>query len=88
MKNRFTVSSNGRDGCTMVPFSRPKRKFRFIGDLSPQLPSVNGDLRPVKRLSRIAAIVIAFLGLLLTGILIALAVRAGTVALGSRGPGG
>jgi len=47
-----------------------------------------GDLRPVKRLSRIAAIVIAFLGLLLTGILIALAVRAGTVALGSRGTAG
>ncbi len=47
-----------------------------------------GDLRPVKRQSRIAAIAIAFLGLLLTGILIALAVRAGTVALGSRGSGG
>jgi len=47
-----------------------------------------GDLRPVRRPSRIAAIVIAFLGLLLTGILIALAVRAGTVALGSHGTGG
>jgi hypothetical protein len=28
MKTRFAVSSNRRHGCTMEPFSRPKRKFR------------------------------------------------------------
>ena len=47
-----------------------------------------GDLRPAKKPSRIAAIVIAFLGLLLTGIIIALAVRAGTVALATHGATG
>lgn len=47
-----------------------------------------GDLRPVQKPSRIAAIVIAFLGLLLTGIIIALAVRAGTVALATHGATG
>ena len=41
-----------------------------------------GDLRPVKRGSRIFAILIAFLGLVLTGILIAVAVHAATLALG------
>jgi voltage-gated potassium channel len=40
-----------------------------------------GDLRPVKRVSRIIAILIAFLGLTLTGIIIALAVWAATFAL-------
>lgn len=40
-----------------------------------------GDIRPVKKASRIIAIVIALLGLTLTGILIALGVRAATVAL-------
>ena len=40
-----------------------------------------GDLRPTKRASRIIAIVIALLGLTLTGILIAIAVHAGSVAL-------
>jgi len=35
-----------------------------------------------------AAIMIAFLGLLLTGILIAVAVRAGTVALAASGAAG
>lgn len=44
-----------------------------------------GDLRPAKNLSRIIAILIAFLGLLLSGIIIAIAVRAGTVALAARG---
>ena len=40
-----------------------------------------GDLRPVNRVSRVVAILIAFLGLTLTGIVIALAVWAATVAL-------
>ncbi len=40
-----------------------------------------GDIRPVKRRSKLIAILIATLGLLLTGFLIALAVRAATVAL-------
>jgi len=44
-----------------------------------------GDLRPVKRSGRIAAIVIGFLGLLLSGIVIAVAVAAGTIALGQLG---
>lgn len=40
-----------------------------------------GDIRPVKRRSRISAILIAFLGLTLTGIVIAVAVQAATLAL-------
>jgi voltage-gated potassium channel len=40
-----------------------------------------GDIRPVKRSSRTIAIVIAFLGLTMTGILIAVAVHAATGAL-------
>ena len=40
-----------------------------------------GDLRPVNRASRVVAILIAFLGLMLTGIVIALAVWAATFAL-------
>jgi voltage-gated potassium channel len=40
-----------------------------------------GDIRPVKRASRIIAIVVALLGLTLTGILIAVAVHAATLAL-------
>jgi voltage-gated potassium channel len=40
-----------------------------------------GDIRPTKRASRIIAILIAFLGLLLSGIIIAVAVRAATLAL-------
>ena len=44
-----------------------------------------GDIRPVKRGSRILAILIAFLGLVLTGIVIAVAVRAGSLALGTPG---
>jgi voltage-gated potassium channel len=44
-----------------------------------------GDLRPVKRGSRIFAILIAFLGLMLTGILIAVAVHAATLALDKTG---
>ena len=40
-----------------------------------------GDLRPLKKTSRVLAILIAFLGLTLTGIFIALAVWAATFAL-------
>jgi voltage-gated potassium channel len=40
-----------------------------------------GDVRPMKRASKIIAIVIALMGLTLTGILIALAVEAATLAL-------
>ena len=40
-----------------------------------------GDIRPVKLGSRILAILIAFLGLTLTGIVIAVAVQAATLAL-------
>lgn len=40
-----------------------------------------GDIRPVKRGSKLIALLIAMFGLLLTGFLIALAVRAATVAL-------
>jgi voltage-gated potassium channel len=43
-----------------------------------------GDIHPVKRGSKITAIVIATFGLLLTGFLIALAVRAATVAMQSH----
>jgi voltage-gated potassium channel len=44
-----------------------------------------GDIRPVKRGSRILAILIAFMGLVLTGIVIAVAVRAGSLALDNTG---
>jgi voltage-gated potassium channel len=40
-----------------------------------------GDFRPTRTGSKVAAILIAALGLMLTGILIAIAVRAATVAL-------
>ena len=40
-----------------------------------------GDLRPVYKESKIIAILIAFLGLVFTGIVVALAVHAGTIAL-------
>lgn len=40
-----------------------------------------GDIRPVKRVSKILAIVIAMVGLTLSGILVAAAVHAATVAL-------
>jgi len=43
-----------------------------------------GDLRPTKNLSRLGAILIAFLGLLLSGIIIAIAVQAGSIALAAR----
>ena len=40
-----------------------------------------GDLRPLDRKSKLVAILIAFLGLILTGIVIAAAVQATTLAL-------
>ena len=43
-----------------------------------------GDIRPVKRDSRMLAIVIALLGLTFTGILIAVAVHAATLALNAH----
>jgi len=43
-----------------------------------------GDIRPVKRASRIIAIVIAVLGLTLTGIVIAVGVHAATLALAAH----
>ncbi len=43
-----------------------------------------GDVRPVKAKSKIVAVVIAFLGLTLTGIVIAVAVQAATLALGNN----
>ncbi|PYX40186.1 MAG: two pore domain potassium channel family protein [Acidobacteria bacterium] len=42
-----------------------------------------GDVHPIKNKSKVTAIIIAFLGLTLTGILIAVAVQAATVALGT-----
>jgi hypothetical protein len=43
-----------------------------------------GDVRPTKRLARILAIVIALTGLMLTGILVAVAVHAATIALAAH----
>lgn len=43
-----------------------------------------GDVRPTRPGSKIAAILIAGLGLMLTGILIAIAVRAATIAMQAR----
>ena len=43
-----------------------------------------GDFRPTKRLARILAIVIALVGLTFTGILIAVAVHAATIALAAH----
>lgn len=40
-----------------------------------------GDIRPLRKKARVAAIVIAFLGLMLSGIVIAVAVQAATLAL-------
>jgi voltage-gated potassium channel len=40
-----------------------------------------GDIRPTKRISRVIAIVIAFMGLTMTGIVIAVAVNAAAAAL-------
>jgi hypothetical protein len=40
-----------------------------------------GDVRPTRRLSKVAAIAIATMGLVLTGILIAIAVRAVTIGM-------
>lgn len=43
-----------------------------------------GDIHPLKRKSKLIAILIAFLGLTLTGIIIAVAVQAATTALGAH----
>jgi voltage-gated potassium channel len=43
-----------------------------------------GDFRPLKHGSRVIAIIIAFLGLTLSGIIIAVAVEAATVALSTH----
>lgn len=43
-----------------------------------------GDIRPTKKLARILAIVIALVGLTFTGILIAVAVHAATIALATH----
>ena len=43
-----------------------------------------GDFRPVRRISRLIAIAIALLGLTMTGILIAVAVHAGSLALAAH----
>lgn len=43
-----------------------------------------GDIRPIKKWARIFAIVIALVGLTFTGILIAVAVHAATIALGAH----
>ena len=43
-----------------------------------------GDIRPVKRASRIIAIAIGFMGLTMTGILIAVGVHAATLALAAH----
>ena len=43
-----------------------------------------GDIRPVKRVSRIIAVVIALLGLTLTGIVIAVGVHGATSALAAH----
>jgi hypothetical protein len=44
-----------------------------------------GDIRPLARVSRIIAIIIGFLGLVLSGIIIAVAVQATTLSLGQTG---
>ena len=43
-----------------------------------------GDIKPTKTASRIIAIILAFLGLTLTGIIIAVAVHAGALALAAH----
>jgi len=45
-----------------------------------------GDVRPTKRVPRILAIVTALVGLILTGILVAVAIHAATVALAAHNP--
>ncbi len=46
-----------------------------------------GDLRPVRRRARVLSILIALLGLTMTGILIAVAVHAATLALSAHDTG-
>lgn len=42
-----------------------------------------GDIRPMKRLSKTFSVLIAFTGLVFTGMIVALAINAATIALGS-----
>ncbi len=44
-----------------------------------------GDIRPIKKRSKILSIVIAFIGLVLTGIIIAVALKTATIALERHG---
>ena len=44
-----------------------------------------GDIRPERRVSRILSILVALVGLTLTGILIAVAIHAATLALAAHG---
>jgi voltage-gated potassium channel Kch len=44
-----------------------------------------GDIRPIRYGSRVIAILIGFLGLILSGIIVAIAVHAATVALETKG---
>jgi voltage-gated potassium channel len=43
-----------------------------------------GDVRPIRRSSRVLSIVIALVGLILTGIVVAVAIRAATLALAAH----
>ena len=43
-----------------------------------------GDIRPGRRLSRVLAVIIAFCGLMFTGILVALAISAATFSIESK----
>jgi voltage-gated potassium channel len=45
-----------------------------------------GDIRPASRVSKLVSILVALLGLMFTGIVIAVAVQAATIALKSMGP--
>jgi voltage-gated potassium channel Kch len=45
-----------------------------------------GDIRPTKRSSRIIAVMVAITGLIMTGILVAVAVHAGSMALNAVEP--
>ena len=46
-----------------------------------------GDLRPLRKLSRTFAVLIAFVGIIFTGIIVALAINAATIAFASAHDG-
>jgi len=56
MKNRFTVFANRRKGCTMVPFSRSKTKFRKLAHYrsvsSPTVRQLKGNSMTVLKANR------------------------------------